>query len=262
MENRAAVFTSQPQDVEVYRDGAWWSGALLGWRHDAQGSCQVWVRVVVRGSEETSWLALELLRLPEPAAEPVRHLTVVGADSATTDAAITGTTTMDAATSADDALTGTMAAIRAVPVPRTRRPAARAGTSEVTSTTNFVAIRDAAPAPVGPTGGRRRAPELRMGEQPAVAASPAAPIAPGRHRAPASTGGAAGRHRAADTGVWPAVRDDEPVRLTELPRPTLTRPPADEPDAAWLTRPMRLDEGFDGAVPQPRRPRRDGRLSV
>jgi hypothetical protein len=55
MENRAAVFTSQPQTVEVYQAGTWWAGELLGWRHDADGSCQVWVRVVLGGVEETAW---------------------------------------------------------------------------------------------------------------------------------------------------------------------------------------------------------------
>src|SRR3954447_3611747 len=70
MENRAAVFTSQPQAVEVYQAGAWWAGELLGWRHDADGSCQVWVRVVLGGVEETAWTDLATLRLPE------RHLAV------------------------------------------------------------------------------------------------------------------------------------------------------------------------------------------
>src|SRR4051795_12946872 len=65
MENRAAVFTSQPQAVEVYQAGAWWAGELLGWRHDANGSCQVWVRVVLGGVEETAWTDLASLRLPE-----------------------------------------------------------------------------------------------------------------------------------------------------------------------------------------------------
>ena len=43
-------------------------GELLGWRHDADGSCQVWVRVVLGGVEETAWTDLATLRLPE------RHL--------------------------------------------------------------------------------------------------------------------------------------------------------------------------------------------
>ena len=76
MENRAAVFTSQPQAVEVYQAGAWWAGELLGWRHDANGSCQVWVRVVLGGVEETAWTDLTTLRLPE------RHLAVAAQPAA------------------------------------------------------------------------------------------------------------------------------------------------------------------------------------
>lgn len=67
MENRAAVFTNQSQDVEVYQDGVWWPGSLLGWRHDTNGSCQVWVRIRIGGSESTVWTELHALRLPDPA---------------------------------------------------------------------------------------------------------------------------------------------------------------------------------------------------
>lgn len=78
MENRAAVFSNQSQDVEVYQDGVWWPGSLLGWRHDTHGSCQVWVRIRIGGSESTVWTELDALRLPdaapqravEPAAAP------------------------------------------------------------------------------------------------------------------------------------------------------------------------------------------------
>ncbi|MGY1591843.1 hypothetical protein ACI79D_07695 [Geodermatophilus sp. SYSU D00708] len=47
-------------------DGAWWPGSILGWRHDAQGSCEVWVRVAVAGRNREIWTALSDLRLPEP----------------------------------------------------------------------------------------------------------------------------------------------------------------------------------------------------
>jgi hypothetical protein len=251
IENRAAVFTSSPQDVEVYRDGTWWAGSLLGWRHDAAGGCQVWVRAEVRGVEETSWLALDLLRLPEPAARPERHLAAVGAGNAA---------------DVDTALTGTMAAIRAVPVPRSRARGTVSDPSALSSTMNLVAVRDvpgedaAEVAPRRP-GGRRRAPEPPTGEQPAVAPEQTGPVIPGRHRAPAPGAVSAGRHRAADTGVWPAVRNDEPAHLTELPRRRPPLPALDEPDSHLLTRPMRLGDALDGGVPQPRRAYRDGRLS-
>ena len=88
MENRAAVFTSKPQAVEVYQAGAWWAGELLGWRHAADGSCQVWVRVVLGGVEETAWTDLETLRLPE------RHLAMApepaSIESARAAAVVTG----------------------------------------------------------------------------------------------------------------------------------------------------------------------------
>jgi len=67
MENRAAVFSNQSQDVEVYQDGVWWPGSLLGWRHDTNGSCQVWVRIRIGGSESTVWTELDALRLPDAA---------------------------------------------------------------------------------------------------------------------------------------------------------------------------------------------------
>lgn len=261
-ENRAAVFTGQPQDVEVYRDGSWWPGSLLGWRHDLDGGCQAWVRVMARGVEDSTWLALDYLRLPEPVtqARADRHLPVVEA----------ALPVRGAEWSDDSALTGTMAAIRAVPAPRGRRSGPRERASELTATMNVLAVRDrsaetvssvapAVPEP-RPAGGRRRAPETvepnRSAARPAVAAS-----TPGRHRAPAPAAGAAGRHRAADTGVWPAVRDDR-AEVTELPRPSSSVPVPDGPDAHLLTRPMRLGDLLDGGAPQPRPARRDGRLSV
>jgi hypothetical protein len=87
--------------------------------------------------------------------------------------------------------------------------------------------------------------------------SPAAvPVSPGRHRAPALT--AAGRHRAADTGIWAAVADDATGRLSAPVggRRAARRIDARraEPEADLLTRPMRLDD----LVPQSRKPRLDG----
>jgi hypothetical protein len=64
--SRAAVFTQQSQSVEAYVDGAWWPGSILGWRHDAQGACEVWVRVAVAGVPRETWTLLSGLRLPEP----------------------------------------------------------------------------------------------------------------------------------------------------------------------------------------------------
>ncbi|MGY1712121.1 hypothetical protein ACI8AC_21700, partial [Geodermatophilus sp. SYSU D00758] len=68
--SRAAAFARQRQDVEVFADGAWWGGSILGWRHDASGSCEVRVEATVAGVDRTTWCDLAHLRLPQP------HLTV------------------------------------------------------------------------------------------------------------------------------------------------------------------------------------------
>lgn len=219
MENRAAVFTNEPQDVELYQGGAWRPGSLLGWRHGRDGSCEMWVRPA--GGGGTAWLGLDAVRLPEP--EPQRHLTLA------------------ASTETPD-----------VPAP-----------SELTATLNLFAVRDllaeeddATRAPTPRGGGRRRAPEpggsgasaRNRGDQ-AGAAEPV--VAAGRHRAPGSSGGSAnpGRHRAADTGLLPVVREDG--WPSSANRPALA--PA-EPDVDLYTRPMRLAD----RVPHSRRPRWDG----
>jgi hypothetical protein len=259
------VFTNRPQDVEVYQSGAWWPGSLLGWRHDSTGDCQVWVRVVIGGVEETAWTDLTTLRLPERSSE--QHLAMAPSLSATEQLKV---------------------AAGRMPVPAPADPSA---------TQSLPSMRGVASAPVVPiqrTGGRRRAPEPATAEFGLPdAPSPAAAPSPGRHRAPGLA--AAGRHRAADTGIWPAVPDDATGRLpgpvaervasaapsgggkrrADRSGPSAGAPapawavPADEPATAALraarrepepdlfTRPMRLDD----LVPQSRKPRLDGFLS-
>jgi hypothetical protein len=253
MENRAAVFTSQPQDVEVYRRDAWQPGSLLGWRHDSDGLCQVWVRLVGGGADETIWTALEYLRLPEPAAPPVRSLSALDAP-------------LDAppraSGDAQPPLTGTMAAIRPVPVPAPRPAAAPpASCSELTATMNLFAVRDdddhgatAAAVRGGRSGGRRRAPDRTDAVERAQASPPVAAGMPGRHRAPAPDA-AIGRHRAADTGVRPAVRADQAPEGTPASLPG-SAAVLEGPDVNLLTRPMRLDD-VAGRVSRSRRSNRD-----
>jgi hypothetical protein len=252
MESRAAVFTRSPQAVEVYQAGAWWSGELLGWRHDASGACEVWVRVVVGGVEEAAWTDLADLRLPE------RHLAVApefgGVDS------------------------------RVQQLPTGQAVAVLRGTSttgDPSTTAALPMVRDTAPASVGHLrpGGRRRAPE--DGDVQLVAAAQV-PVPAGRHRAPDDEG----RHRAADTGV--VGRSDE-FRLASVDGPQTSEPrrPVRPSGTGWsapparsprpeesvgrsevcgsrteaepdlLTRPMRLSDH----VPHSRRPRLDGSLS-
>ncbi|MGY1603867.1 hypothetical protein [Geodermatophilus sp. SYSU D00815] len=245
MGSRAAVFTSQPQAVEVYSAGEWLPGSLLGWRHDADGGCQVRVRLTVGGVEESVWTELECLRLPE------RRLAV-------------------APTSADDpAATRSMrlADVATAGAARRGRPAApgaarATGTvADPAATRGLPAYRgDAASRASHPAGRRRRADSRVVGE---TAEFPAveAPVPAGRHRAPAAPAGT-GRHRAADTGVLVAATGQAPrvpaPRGPEAPVPAVV--PSPEPDL--FTRPMRLDGvGRAGAVPKPRAARWDDTLT-
>jgi hypothetical protein len=273
MENRAAVFTSQPQAVEVYQAGAWWAGELLGWRHDADGSCQVWVRVVLGGVEETAWTDLATLRLPE------RHLEVVAEPAPsryappTQEMSVARHPSGRRARSADgDATTGLPVVRDLSVVPdRLGMPAAggrRRAPEEPESALSGGRRRAPEGSATVNSGGRRRAPD--------AAGSPAVPRSPGRHRASADPG----RHRTADTGLFPVVADGAgapstvgrlaaegagrrtvpaarealPVESLAAPRDNWTVP--DGLDAELLTRPMRLSD----QIPHARRPRLDGSL--
>jgi hypothetical protein len=226
MENRAAVFTSRPQDVEVYRDGGWWPGFLLGWRHDDRGSCQVWVRLTVAGSETTTWTELDALRLPSAVTAPAA------------------------------------AAAWAGPGPDGEYPTVAAGPLvDPSATCELARVGDAA---TGELRTRPPAVAATVAPRPAPAedhilawrsATAGAAGAPGRHRAPA----ASGRHRAADTDVFPAFIDEAPgVRQAEpwsAPAPGTAWV---EPDVDRLTRRLQLKPVAAAgarrpAVPQDRR---------
>jgi hypothetical protein len=289
MENRAAVFTSQPQAVEVYQAGAWWAGELLGWRHDTTGSCEVWVRVVLGGVEETAWTDLASLRLPE------RHLAVATEPAAGPGAAYAPRTQeMSVARhpsgrrarsgDGEGPLTAGRPMVRDLSV--VPDLPSRGGRRTAYETAQFASVgrRRAPDTAAPPSGGRRRAPEAA--ESPSVGRRRAPEAAPmtspsaassGRHRAPAD----AGRHRTVDTGLFPVVSEAAPQGATRLsaPRPAnasaLGRPrvpvprpeePAARSGAGWaapeglepelLTRPMRLSDH----VPHARRPRVDDSL--
>jgi hypothetical protein len=274
MENRAAVFTSQPQAVEVYQAGAWWAGELLGWRHDANGSCQVWVRVVLGGVEETAWADLASLRLPE------RHLAVATGPAAGRGAAYApGTQEMSVARhpsgrrarsgDGEGPLTAGRPMVRDLSV--VPDLPSRGGRRTADETAQFASVgRRRAPDTADLPSGRRRAPEDAPTASPSAASS-------GRHRAPADPG----RHRTADTGLFPVGSEAAPQGATrpstprsDQPsapaRPRVPAPRPEEPAArsgtGWaapeglepelLTRPMRLSDH----VPHARRPRVDGGL--
>ena len=238
MENRAAVFTSQPQAVEVYQAGAWWPGELLGWRHDADGSCQVWVRVVLGGVEESAWTDLTRLRLPE------RHLSVAPEPTARRGRvhhpeAAAGVIRGPSGASGPGPTpprrracppSVTCPSSRPVRVPavgagRPRRPGAVTAPASPRSGAAGVAPRRA-PSPSSPrlppaprSGGRRRAPELGEQAAPLNDAAASAAAAAGRHRA--ATGrrprtSPEGRHGSVprDQGLHPgaAFRDADPYR--------------------------------------------------
>jgi hypothetical protein len=255
MENRAAVFTSQPQAVEVYQAGTWWAGELLGWRHAPDGSCQVWVRVVLGGVEETAWTDLATLRLPE------RHLSVAPAAAhrgpATQEMSVarhpSGRRVPSAA--ADSAATATLPKVRELSV--VQEPTSTGGRRTADETAQFASVGRRRAPETGelPVTGRRRAPETA--EAPAV----------GRRRAPEGASaatpapGAAGRHRApgaVDTGLVPVVAGVSPAGRSERPassRDTWTVP--EGMDGELLTRPMRLSDHM-----QSRRPRLGGSLNA
>jgi hypothetical protein len=251
MESRAAVFASSPQDVEVYSAGEWLPGSLLGWRHDAAGGCQVWVRLTVAGAEEQQWTGLECLRLPE------RHLSVApAADALSVDPGPAVPAPVE-----DVAATRSLrlAGVSSTASPRRGRPAvapsSRPGRA-LTATRGFPAVRDETASRASHPAGRRRADSRVVGETAKFSAVGTA----GRHRAPASPTDS-GRHRAAPVAgpeqraaeVWGARADDA------------RRGRAAQPDL--LTRPMRLDgPGLSGvgrgsSIPQPRAARRDDSLS-
>ena len=238
MENPAAVFTSKPQAVEVYQAGAWWSGELLGWRHAADGSCQVWVRVVLGGAEETAWTDLETLRLPERhlamAPEPAsvesaeRELSVARHPSsrhrATPEATTPATTNMpmvrDLSVVSDATVPPSGGRRRAPEVPAVSPTGGRRRAPEERDAESAGGGRRRAPetTTVAATGGRRRAPEefgaassggrRRAPEDAAPAPSnPAALLGRDSVAAPVATAADSGRHRTADTGLLPALSD-------------------------------------------------------
>jgi hypothetical protein len=242
VENRAAVFTSKPQAVEVYQAGAWWAGELLGWRHAADDSCQVWVRVVLGGVEETAWTDLETLRLPERhlamAPEPAsvesaareqsvaRHPSSRREHRADSDASATASMPMvrDLSIVSDAAVAPSGGRRRAPEVPGAVSAGGRRRAPEEPAVASAGGRRRAPESPAPLAGGRRRAPEepavasaggrRRAPEDPVpapapvpAAAKPAARL--GRHGlpAPAAASTDAGRHRTADTGLFQATAD-------------------------------------------------------
>jgi hypothetical protein len=73
-----SAFAGDPQPVEVFHRGVWYSGELLGWRHDEQGRCRARVRCRVNGLRHSAWVDLADLRLPGTAATDDEPAPVAG----------------------------------------------------------------------------------------------------------------------------------------------------------------------------------------
>jgi hypothetical protein len=66
-------FAGRPQPVEIHHAGIWYTGELLGWRHDDDGRVVARVRCRVDGLRHSTWKDLAELRLPDPQHPPRRE---------------------------------------------------------------------------------------------------------------------------------------------------------------------------------------------
>ena len=67
------MFVGQPQPVEIHHRGIWYSGELIGWRHEDDGRVAARVRCRVDGLRHSTWKDLADLRLPDPKHPPHRE---------------------------------------------------------------------------------------------------------------------------------------------------------------------------------------------
>jgi hypothetical protein len=64
------MFAGDPQPVEIHHRGIWYSGELIGWRHESNGRVAARVRCRVDGLRHSAWMDLAHLRLPDPKRPP------------------------------------------------------------------------------------------------------------------------------------------------------------------------------------------------
>jgi hypothetical protein len=64
------MFAGDPQPVEIHHRGIWYSGELIGWRHEDDGRVAARVRCRVDGLRHSAWMDLADLRLPDPQRPP------------------------------------------------------------------------------------------------------------------------------------------------------------------------------------------------
>jgi hypothetical protein len=67
------MFAGQPQPVEIHHRGIWFSGELIGWRHEADGRVAARVRCRIDRLLHSAWVDLARLRLPDPQHPPRRE---------------------------------------------------------------------------------------------------------------------------------------------------------------------------------------------
>ncbi len=64
------MFAGEPQPVEIHHRGIWYSGELIGWRHESDDRVAARVRCRVDGLRHSAWVDLSDLRLPDPKRPP------------------------------------------------------------------------------------------------------------------------------------------------------------------------------------------------
>jgi hypothetical protein len=64
------MFAGQPQPVEIHHRGIWYSGELIGWRHESGGRVSARVRCRIDKLRHSAWVDLDRLRLPDPKHPP------------------------------------------------------------------------------------------------------------------------------------------------------------------------------------------------
>ncbi|MGY1814679.1 hypothetical protein [Blastococcus sp. SYSU D00820] len=206
-DGRAAAFARSSFDVEIEEAGTWRPGSMLGWRHEG-GVAQAQVRSVVDGVERTSWIDLTAVRLPQPPAAETSATDARRVEAPQVEVAQVDVPVVVAAPVTPSA------AVRAEELHPATVVMSRAALRELLAADGRPAGRRSAPAgsePAPRAERRRRHGADLTAEFPAVRCGD---DAAGRHRAPAH----GGRHRAADTGVLPAVAA-EPASVDMLTRP-------------------------------------------
>ena len=73
VDRATSAFAGEPQPVEIHHRGIWYSGELLGWRHECDGLVVARVRCVVDKLRHSTWKDLAELRLPDPSRPPHRE---------------------------------------------------------------------------------------------------------------------------------------------------------------------------------------------